>query len=92
MTGSDPPPLWPRSRGQRPLGVASDRAWRRLRQRGAGPGQRGRRFRCATDPIEVDTRWLYGREEAGALGFGVRFDGLRARDAWALTRFLDAAA
>ncbi|MEK6606406.1 MAG: PilZ domain-containing protein [Myxococcota bacterium] len=53
------------------------------------------RFRVPAqpDPIEVggEVRW-HGREEAGAPGFGVRFDGLRARDAWALTRFLDAAA
>ena len=42
------------------------------------------------EPIEVggQVRWAFDGEEGGV---GVRFDGLRARDVWALNKFFERA-
>jgi Tfp pilus assembly protein PilZ len=50
------------------------------------------RFTVPTQPewIEVggDVRWVVPRiEGSNGVGLGVRFQGLRARDVWALNRF-----
>ncbi|HEY3357771.1 MAG TPA: PilZ domain-containing protein [Polyangia bacterium] len=55
-------------------------------------GQRVKlRFRlpAGKDPVEVDgeVRWTEG-QAAGEQKFGLRFLGLRARDVWAMTKFL----
>jgi uncharacterized protein (TIGR02266 family) len=43
-----------------------------------------------TEPIEVDgqVRWLE-MDEGRLRGLGVRFEGLRARDVWALNKFFE---
>lgn len=43
-----------------------------------------------TDPIEVDgqVRWVE-MEEGQVRGIGIRFEGLRARDVWALNKFFE---
>jgi uncharacterized protein (TIGR02266 family) len=50
------------------------------------------RFRVPTqsDPVEVNgqVRWLE-TEEQQPRGIGVRFEGLRARDVWALNKFFE---
>lgn len=55
----------------------------RLELRFAVPTQR--------EPIEVggQVRWTTVRQDAEGAGVGVRFDGLRARDVWALNKFFD---
>ena len=49
------------------------------------------RFKVPTQPemIEVagDVRWVVPNPSADTFGVGVRFQGLRARDVWALNRF-----
>lgn len=50
------------------------------------------RFQVPTqpEPIEVagDVRWIIPPgSSSGQVGIGVRFQGLRARDVWALNRF-----
>jgi uncharacterized protein (TIGR02266 family) len=49
------------------------------------------RFHVATqaEPIEVEgqVRWSDTSDDPERRGLGVRFDGLRARDVWALNRF-----
>jgi c-di-GMP-binding flagellar brake protein YcgR len=49
------------------------------------------RFKVPTQPelIEVggDVRWFVRRTEGEKVGLGVRFQGLRAREVWALNRF-----
>ena len=50
------------------------------------------KFRVPTqhEPVEVDgqVRWLE-LEEGAVRGIGIRFDGLRARDVWALNKFFE---
>ena len=52
----------------------------------------GLKFRVPTqaEPIEVEgqVRWLE-MEEGRLRGIGVRFEGLRARDVWALNKFFE---
>lgn len=49
------------------------------------------RFHLPTQPeaVEVagDVRWLVQKPGSEEVGIGVRFQGLRARDVWALNRF-----
>jgi uncharacterized protein (TIGR02266 family) len=49
------------------------------------------RFRIPTqpEPIEVsgEVRWIEGGGPEQAAGMGIRFQGLRAREVWALNRF-----
>ena len=49
------------------------------------------RFLLPTQPeaIEVagDVRWVVRKGPADPVGMGIRFEGLRARDVWALNRF-----
>jgi hypothetical protein len=47
------------------------------------------RLPAQKDPVEVDgeIRWVEGAP-GGEQSFGVRFFGLRARDVWAMTKFL----
>jgi uncharacterized protein (TIGR02266 family) len=53
------------------------------------------RFQLPTQPeiVEVagDVRWLVKRE-GGRQGIGIRFQGLRARDVWALNQFFQTSA
>jgi uncharacterized protein (TIGR02266 family) len=53
------------------------------------------RFQLPTQPelVEVagDVRWLVKRED-GRQGIGIRFQGLRARDVWALNQFFQTSA
>jgi uncharacterized protein (TIGR02266 family) len=48
------------------------------------------RFQLPTqpEPVEVsgDVRWVV-KKDGGATGIGIRFQGLRARDVWALNQF-----
>jgi uncharacterized protein (TIGR02266 family) len=50
------------------------------------------RFRIPTqsDPVAVEghVRWLEA-EDGQVRGIGIRFDGLRARDVWALNKFFE---
>jgi uncharacterized protein (TIGR02266 family) len=50
------------------------------------------RFRVPTqhEPIEAEgqVRWLE-MEEGAVRGIGIRFEGLRARDVWALNKFIE---
>jgi uncharacterized protein (TIGR02266 family) len=48
------------------------------------------RIPTQTEPVEVDgqVRWLE-MEDGHARGIGIRFDGLRARDVWALNKFFE---
>jgi uncharacterized protein (TIGR02266 family) len=50
------------------------------------------RFKVPTQPEAVDAdgqvRWLE-MEEGRLRGIGVRFDGLRARDVWAINKFIE---
>jgi uncharacterized protein (TIGR02266 family) len=41
------------------------------------------------EPVEVagDVRWVVDKGSGGESGIGIRFQGLRARDVWALNRF-----
>ncbi|HXJ21422.1 MAG TPA: PilZ domain-containing protein [Polyangia bacterium] len=41
------------------------------------------------EPVEVagDVRWVVNKSPGGESGIGIRFQGLRARDVWALNRF-----
>ena len=41
------------------------------------------------EPIEVsgDVRWVVRKGPTDPIGMGIRFEGLRARDVWALNRF-----
>jgi len=52
----------------------------------------GLKFRLPTqhEPIEAEgqVRWLE-MEEGHVRGIGIRFDGLRARDVWALNKFFE---
>jgi uncharacterized protein (TIGR02266 family) len=49
------------------------------------------RFQLPTqpEPVEVagDVRWVVKRAAGDSTGLGIRFQGLRARDVWALNRF-----
>jgi Tfp pilus assembly protein PilZ len=49
------------------------------------------RFKVPTQPelIEVagDVRWFVRRVQGDTVGLGIRFQGLRAREVWALNRF-----
>lgn len=49
------------------------------------------RFQLPTqpEPVEVsgDVRWVVKKGASEAIGMGIRFQGLRARDVWALNRF-----
>jgi uncharacterized protein (TIGR02266 family) len=49
------------------------------------------RFNLPTqpEPVEVagDVRWVVKKGTGEASGIGIRFQGLRARDVWALNRF-----
>ena len=49
------------------------------------------RFQLPTQPeaVEVagDVRWLVQKPGSDDVGVGIRFQGLRARDVWALNRF-----
>jgi len=49
------------------------------------------RFTLPTQPeaIEVagDVRWVVRKGPTDPIGMGIRFEGLRARDVWALNRF-----
>ena len=49
------------------------------------------RFRIPTQPEPVDVagevRWVEPGKDGGPGGMGIRFQGLRARDVWALNRF-----
>ena len=49
------------------------------------------RFHIPTQPeaVEVagDVRWIVNAAGGGEVGIGIRFQGLRARDVWALNRF-----
>jgi uncharacterized protein (TIGR02266 family) len=49
------------------------------------------RFQLPTqpEPVEVagDVRWVIKKGAGDQSGIGIRFQGLRARDVWALTRF-----
>ncbi len=51
------------------------------------------RFRVPTqvEAIEVaaQVRWAGGSDDPQGRGIGVRFEGLRARDVWALNKFFD---
>jgi uncharacterized protein (TIGR02266 family) len=54
------------------------------------------RFQLPTqpEPVEVagDVRWVVKKEGAGEqAGIGIRFQGLRARDVWALNRYFQSA-
>ncbi|HEX3697090.1 MAG TPA: PilZ domain-containing protein [Polyangia bacterium] len=53
------------------------------------------RFVLPTQPeaIEVagDVRWVVRKGPADPIGIGIRFEGLRARDVWALNRFFQTA-
>lgn len=53
------------------------------------------RFTLPTQPeaIEVggDIRWVVRNEQSDLIGMGIRFEGLRARDVWALNRFFQTA-
>jgi uncharacterized protein (TIGR02266 family) len=54
------------------------------------------RFQLPTqpEPVEVagDVRWIVKKEGAGEkTGVGIRFQGLRARDVWALNRYFQSA-
>jgi uncharacterized protein (TIGR02266 family) len=44
-----------------------------------------------TEPIEVEgqVRWSGATDDSNGRGIGVRFEGLRARDVWALNKFFD---
>jgi uncharacterized protein (TIGR02266 family) len=50
-------------------------------------------FRVPTqrEPIEVaaQVRWSAAADDPGGRGVGLRFEGLRARDVWALNKFFD---
>jgi uncharacterized protein (TIGR02266 family) len=54
------------------------------------------RFELPTqpEPIEVagDVRWVVRSGSADQSGIGIRFQGLRARDVWALNRFFQSEA
>jgi hypothetical protein len=41
------------------------------------------------EPVEVngDVRWVVSKGASDEIGMGIRFQGLRARDVWALNRF-----
>ncbi len=45
------------------------------------------------EPVEVagDVRWVVKTGSGDASGIGIRFQGLRARDVWALNRFFQSA-
>ena len=49
------------------------------------------RFQLPTqpEPVEVagDVRWVVKKEKSELSGIGIRFQGLRARDVWALNRY-----
>jgi uncharacterized protein (TIGR02266 family) len=49
------------------------------------------RFQLPTqpEPVEVagDVRWVVKKEKSDLSGIGIRFQGLRARDVWALNRY-----
>jgi uncharacterized protein (TIGR02266 family) len=49
------------------------------------------RFRVPTQPEPIDVtgevRWIEKTDSGQAVGLGIRFHGLRARDVWALNRF-----
>jgi uncharacterized protein (TIGR02266 family) len=49
------------------------------------------RFQLPTqpEPVEVagDVRWIVKKEKSDQTGIGIRFQGLRARDVWALNRY-----
>lgn len=49
------------------------------------------RFRIPTQPEPVDVagevRWIESAKQGVPAGMGIRFQGLRARDVWALNRF-----
>jgi len=49
------------------------------------------RFQLPTqpEPVEVagDVRWVVKKEKSDKNGIGIRFQGLRARDVWALNRY-----
>jgi uncharacterized protein (TIGR02266 family) len=49
------------------------------------------RFQLPTqpEPVEVngDVRWVVSKGSSDEIGMGIRFQGLRARDVWALNRF-----
>jgi len=49
------------------------------------------RFQLPTqpEPVEVggDVRWVVQKPGSAVVGIGIRFQGLRARDVWALNRF-----
>jgi Tfp pilus assembly protein PilZ len=53
------------------------------------------RFHIPTQPeaVEVsgDVRWIVTNPGGSEIGIGVRFQGLRARDVWALNRFFQTA-
>ena len=53
------------------------------------------RFRIPTQPemveVAADVRWVVTKPGSDELGIGVRFQGLRARDVWALNRFFQSA-
>ncbi|MES1171883.1 MAG: PilZ domain-containing protein [Bacteroidota bacterium] len=53
------------------------------------------RFHIPTQPeaVEVagDVRWVVTGPGGGEIGIGIRFQGLRARDVWALNRFFQTA-
>jgi uncharacterized protein (TIGR02266 family) len=48
------------------------------------------RIPTQTEPVEVDgqVRWLEA-EDGHVRGIGIRFEGLRARDVWALNKFFE---
>jgi Tfp pilus assembly protein PilZ len=54
------------------------------------------RFQIPTQPeaVEVagDVRWVVNPPGSTEVGIGIRFQGLRARDVWALNRFFQTAA
>jgi uncharacterized protein (TIGR02266 family) len=53
------------------------------------------RFHIPTQPeaVEVsgDVRWVVATPGSPEIGIGIRFQGLRARDVWALNRFFQSA-
>ena len=53
------------------------------------------RFQLPTqpEPVEVagDVRWVVKRGAGDQSGIGIRFQGLRARDVWALNRYFQSA-
>src|SRR4029077_10085686 len=53
------------------------------------------RFQLPTqpEPVEVagDVRWVVKKGAGDASGIGIRFQGLRARDVWALNRYFQSA-